>query len=794
MCKTRLALLALIAAALGTDRLRSEPLDLRSALVVVRAANRSPAETMAPAILIDEVERRTGIRWQLRPAWPTDAEVVIPITVANADGTGSALGPGTTGTDSPSLRPEGYSIHVRRSSTGRPRTAVHVIGADGRGAMFGVGRLLRLLSMKRGAVSLDSEVNVATSPAYPIRGHQLGYRPTANSYDAWSPEQYEQYIRELIVFGTNCIENTFFQDADRSAVMPLSRSEMNRRLSEICNRYDIDYWVWAPAGFSLADPARRKDAIERHETFYRSCVRLDGVFVPGGDPGTNPPELVLPFLKDLAAILVKHHPQAGVWVSLQGFDKKKTDSFFEHVRREKPPWLRGVVSGPSSPSMTETRVRLPRPYKHRWYPDITHTIRCQYSVDKWDPAFALTLGRECTCPRPQAFAAIFRQFARCTDGFLSYSDGVHDDVNKIVWSLLAWDPESDIRQILREYGRLFFGPDVADAAADAILGLECNWTGSLAENGSVYGVLAAWQDMEKRHPSLLDHWRFPMHLMRAYYDAYTRARLIYETDLEREAIGVLSSADRIGSALAIDNALAILRRAETHPCRRDWHDRIDQLATLLFKSIGLQTSVKRFHASGAERGAVMDFIDRPLNNRWWIEDEFAKIRQLTDEQARRHRLERIRTWETPGPGSFYDDIGHIGKMPHVVWGEGINTDPELVRHDTPDHAWWDDGKSRTRLSWQHYMRWPVALWYEALDPTARYVVRLTGNRDAHPRADGVPLEPTLYSQRIGEFKEFPVPAELVADGALKLTFDSIDEEHLNWRQQSNVAEVWLLKK
>ena len=67
-----------------------------------------------------------------------------------------------------------------------------------------------------------------------------------------------------------------------------------------------------------------------------------------------------------------------------------------------------------------------------------------------------------------------------SDGFLSYSDGVHDDVNKIVWSALAWDPDRDVRDILVEYARVHFSPAVAEAAADGLLALETNWRGPLA--------------------------------------------------------------------------------------------------------------------------------------------------------------------------------------------------------------------------------------------------------------------------------------------------------------------------
>jgi hypothetical protein len=70
---------------------------------------------------------------------------------------------------------------------------------------------------------------------YHIRGHQLGYRNTANSWDAWTVDQFEKYIRELALFGTNSIENIPFQDDAPGPNMKVPRKEMNRRMSEICN-------------------------------------------------------------------------------------------------------------------------------------------------------------------------------------------------------------------------------------------------------------------------------------------------------------------------------------------------------------------------------------------------------------------------------------------------------------------------------------------------------------------------------------------------------------------------------
>src|SRR5205085_4998136 len=144
-------------------------------------------------------------------------------------------------------------------------------------------------------LQLDEPLEIVTAPQYRLRGHQLGYRARANSYDAWTPEQYEQYIRELAIFGTNAIENIPFEDAQPSPHMRLPRDQMNVRISEICAKYDLQYWVWTPADFSLTDDARRSAALRQHEELYRTCPRLDAVFFPGGDPGDNPPERVIPF-------------------------------------------------------------------------------------------------------------------------------------------------------------------------------------------------------------------------------------------------------------------------------------------------------------------------------------------------------------------------------------------------------------------------------------------------------------------------------------------------------------------
>ena len=132
-------------------------------------------------------------------------------------------------------------------------------------------------------------------------------------------------------------------------------------------------------------------------------------------------------------------------------------------------------------------------------------------------------------------------------GFVTYSDGCNDDVNKMIWSALGWDPETPHATILRDYGRYFIGDRYADEFAQGLLALERNWRGPLLANAGIPVTLRQFQAMERSAPpQMLANWRFQQALYRAYYDAYVRNRLIQETTLEARAMELLESARRSG--------------------------------------------------------------------------------------------------------------------------------------------------------------------------------------------------------------------------------------------------------
>ncbi len=749
------------------------------------------AEEAAPGVLVEEIQRRTGITLKLTTKWPESGPAIGLMA-----GSGKSL----QGVAAPlaDKKPKAESFVLFADTSHRDHAVLWINGADARGELFGTGKLLRTATLRTGQFTTSADLSIESAPEQPIRGHQLGYRATANSYDAWMPEQFDRYIRELALFGTNAIEGIPMHD-DRPTVSGFPRDKMNVEISKICQKYGQDYWIWAPADFDLTKADQRAKVLAEHEQIYKSCPELTGVFLPGGDPGDNPPSLVIPFMRDMAKLLTKYHPKARVWLSLQGFSLEHQEQVYAWLVRERPNWIGGIAAGPGSPPLQELRKAVPKQYMIRDYPDITHSCRCQFPVPFWDPAFGFTLGRECYNPRPIFYSRVIHDNAGFTNGFISYSDGVHDDVNKVLWSALAWNSAQSVNDILSEYARLFFGPDVAETAASGLLAFEKDWEGPAATNGGIDGTYALWTGLDAKHPELKSNWRWQLTQLRANYDYYVRKRLIYETGLEENANRALLNAGKLGSDPAISSALTAYSMADTARIETAVSARIEKLCDDLFHSIGLQTSEKKYQASGAERGCVLDFLYYPLNNRLWVEDQLKLAKALPSEKEKVARLAELATWENPGPGSYYDSLGNVAKSPHEVRNDKIAAPLlDVDNMNLPTQMFWVGNSQQARL--RHalftYEGWPVALKYPNIDPKADYVIRTSGVGDCLLRVNGTRVAPTAgkNGRNLGDIKEFVIPRLLYQDGQMNLTFDATFEPELNWRVQSRISELWVIKK
>ncbi len=763
---------------------------------MVAPGGASKAERNAVRMLIEETERRSGVRWEVRDRWPEAGDgVVIAVgrdsALAEADPrlkSWLARGPGPRGS-------EGYRIGIEAGDR-----CVLISGNDARGVLFGVGRLLRELKTSRGQVALPRDFRVATAPRLALRGHQLGYRPKTNSYDGWDLDQWERYIRDLAIFGANAIEliPPRSDDDATSPHFPRPPLEMMGGMSRLADDYGLDVWVWYPAlDRAYDDPKKVAIAVEEWSSVLAGLPRLDAVFVPGGDPGHTRPRVLMSLLEKQAESIRRRHPKAQMWVSPQGFDREWLDEFLTILGRE-PAWLTGVVFGPQvRVSLADLRSSVPARYPIRGYPDITHTINCQHPVPDWDLAYALTLDREPINPRPLDQAAIFRMYREPTVGFITYSEGCNDDVNKTIWSGLGWDPETPVIELLRQYARSLVPDADPDEFAQGLLALERNWRGPLLTNGGVETTLLQFQAIERAaSPRLRQNWRLQQALYRAYYDAYVRDRLLAETAQQAEATGVLRRAGSLGSSPAMDQAEAILRRASV-PVSSDRRARVHELGEALFQSIHMQLSVERHAAIEVGRGTTLDTIDVPLNDREWLAEQFASIRQKPGEAERLGAIQALLDRKDPGPGGFYDNLGDPARSPHLVRGAGFAEDPDFRRSS---YVGFDSGPGWP-MAWcrdaQSLYDAPLTLRYGDLDPTASYRVRVVYGGDnfrvrVRLDAEGEEVHSLMNKPNPPRPLEFDVPRRTTADGTLTLTWTREPGLGGNGRG-CQVAEVWLIR-
>ncbi len=758
-------------------------------------------------ILQEEIKKRSNIQVPVSKKWPKKSQTKIAIGLENnlekfPEQYRKAISRMET------IDAEGYKIIVLNDLK-----LVLVIGHDSRGVLYGVGKLLRKMEMHSGKILVPENLKIASAPKYPIRGHQLGYRPKTNSYDAWSPQQFDKYIRDLAIFGANSIEimPPRTDDDFTSVHMQLPAIEMIAEQSRICDSYGMDVWMWYPnMGKDYTDPDILEAEIEERHKVFKAVPRLDAVFVPGGDPGDLEPDILFDWLQKLAEILHQYHPDAKIWVSPQVFrpTQKWFDAFYGHVNKEYP-WFGGVVFGPwVKTPIKEIRQIINPGIPIRRYPDITHSLSSQYPIPKWDLAFAITLGRECINPRPTDEKMIHNAFDEFAQGSISYSEGTNDDVNKFIWSDQDWDPKAPVIETLRDYTRYFISPDYTESIAQGLMSLEKNIQGPLLTNDGVERTLMQWKDMESNASiEVLSNFRFQMGLIRAYFDAYTYRRLIYETELEQKARDILSSAIEFGSDTSIKIAKENLLKVSQEPIQPELHKRCTALADSLFRSIGAQLTVEKHHAMDG-RGNFIDNINLPLNDALWLLDEITVIENTFDEKKRINMIDSILNRNNPGPGGFYDNFGSpkswekiVSKISHeedpgnlatprIGFGIGLRG-KEWVHQVTAKGF----EEKASPMSWMNQVTTlydqPLEISYKNLDPGSSYNIRIsyTGRFPSKIKLLADEFQVHNYLETgVQPTYEFPVPAEALIDGSILFKWTCGEGE-----RGSQVSEIWLIK-
>lgn len=698
---------------------------------------------------------------------------------------------------------------------------LYAIGHDARGVFYAMGKLLRLLSLKQGHIGADMLFQgLSSTPKYTMRGHQLGYRDKQNTLPCWTEKEFDRYIRDLALFGTNSIEWLPPRTDDHlfSRKMQVDPFEMMVHAANIVESYGLDFWLWYPnMGHDYHDPACMDAELKERETVFSALPNVAGMLVPAGDPGELEPEMLFPVVERCAALLHQYHPQARVMLAPQCFAPQPGwyDAFYKEVAKE-PAWLWGVCFAPwEKDSIEEMASKLPPVYRGRirHYPDITHEMGCQFALPHRDPAFGIIQGRECCDPRPRAMKIIHNYFAPWCVGSITYSEGVHDDVNKFVWGQQDWDSHQSAESTVREYVRYFIDPALEDNLTRCIMLLEENWYSALNIT-KIPTVEQAWQLMldidAQASAAVKDNWRYQLLLLRVLADHYIQEKQQYDSWLEVKAREVLRTAAEIGAVAAIREALDILDRGVDEPCDPCLRNRLLKLSDTLHISCGIKLTTHHHDGQRWGRGAWLDLVDMPLNDAPYFQVTLKHALRLETEAARLEAIDQMLRRTEVGPGEVYVDMGSVESRKLLKDTGAWESDPSLlhtpfttVNSQSVDqiHSWMGTWRERAvpralLTCMQTYYDTPLRITLDGLADGVDYELTVAYIPGRH---DGTEIRLTADNVMIHEqiaprpdrnpWYTYEIPARCIRQGTLTL----------NWQPYGKVSgvrihELFLRKK
>lgn len=192
--------------------------------------------------------------------------------------------------------------------------------------------------------------------------------------------------------------------------------------------------------------------------------------------------------KELASVIKKISPKTNVGISTWYFDlfvatECEFETFFKHFETE-PVWLDFVVSNTNHSSMKIIKDKVPVIS----FPEIS------MSATPW--------GGFGAAPIPKKIANQLDEYATYCNGCMAYSEGIFEDLNKIVCLEKCRDKTRTVQDIVWEYCSDLVGKELAGELADLVFELET----TLPRDGiSAKGELLAYpcETPEKLHTYLL---------------------------------------------------------------------------------------------------------------------------------------------------------------------------------------------------------------------------------------------------------------------------------------------------
>ena len=436
-----------------------------------------------------------------------------------------------------SLGGEAYEVTVAG-------TSAVVRAARFRALVAGAGRLLK--SLRYSAETFETrDGRQAVAPAKSRRICFLE-RHFLNSFMDSSAEELCRYLDDLALDGMNAFYFQFTMPvADCAFATPQETAAfegISRRMTDRVAALDCEFCAWGgsnqlpmdspeafraapntnprcpPTGFNAcpAKPGALKALLARqqHEVDNLKGVRV-GNFVnwpydeggcgcatcsPWGGNG------YLRLIERFHRINTADHPAARTIVSTWFFNEEDYDGLWEYLKTHD--WIDNVLIDDFGDTYPDYPLRHPIPGRAKilTFPEISMWGRVP-----WGGYGAIAL--------PDRLENLFRQSESVSDGFMCYSEGYYEDINKALVLGLYVDPRTTTDRILADYaGYHFAGCDPCDFVALAKL-LERNHRLSLMLRPDAERAVRLAEKIDGAMlPRLRTSWRWRIVMLRTLLD------------------------------------------------------------------------------------------------------------------------------------------------------------------------------------------------------------------------------------------------------------------------------------
>jgi hypothetical protein len=830
-------------------------------IMVVAGKEAALAETKAIEILVKRILSRSRVDAVVVQENPPDDVSGIDsqdiIFVVGTPGRHALLGSlmGQVGLKLPTLpdtdlrHPEGFAVRTVLID-GLPH--VLVAGVDERGVIYGVGALLRAMTLGPSAIDLP-HLDLVEKPAFPYRGtvalsvspnkllRELGnLRPQTN-------EDVTTGIEDLMLLGANVFRGWVFggkegrkgKQAAPEAIGDMeefvgSHGMLKYHTTSINNLREgfRKEWVATPSS-SLhikvneyfhdrfvcpSIPDARRALLDEYDRLFREYGRFDLFAIKSGDVGGCTCEKCTPWggtfirlVHEISGILAKHHPEAKLLATSQNLTNEGNQAILDYLNEDDTGWLYALNYAPGGNEMS-TYNRAP--LNPRWF---------EYEGFGWSNYLKYLHHH-----LPRKTNVILQ--SDVTHWIRSQYGVDHPDVAlAVIYNRRAWNarPRS-YHRVAREVfhyalGDLFYSEGMHDdfnkwfwfrmlwdpnLSAEEITREYCRyWFGPEAEEEMTQAVFLMEETLENRvlgNPGIgkaVDLLRsagekMPTNLMEKDY----RWRIMTQRALLDRYIQLwLQRGEELKA-----KASALLEEALGSDGPREYLEHALVVLGEPQETEGMATVREEARRLGEESNDIFGYREPAYFNMkefditeigWWTATLQEALGTDSDEDMR-NALLMITRYEDPGEGGCYERVGWPWERTNLIEHQNIIgyfpfTGPARHHHYGTGYSWW---RKDARMTFR----------YDGLDPEANYVVRVAVGFHCVFLKDFLKTDLVQSLEVNGVvvgcdiplplgdvvLAEFEIPRGVIKDGEAEIVLRSGSEEF----PLAGLCGIWLMRK